>query len=170
MARISASTMPLAELGAAIRRVARFLRRLALAGLAGAAAIVALLARGEFSAGDVVLTLLLLSPAAIVLFFAQGVAALAALPERVRNMPRQGGERIAELSQLAGEARSARTRNVPGLLWRLRGSVGGLRGIAGSALPLRVFTPGFVGLTAFAALACGCLVVAGLIALVVLVG
>ena len=49
-------------------------------------------------------------------------------------------------------ARSARTRNVPSLLWRLRGSVGGLTGIAGSALSLRVFTPGFVGLTAFAAL------------------
>jgi hypothetical protein len=170
MVRISASTVSLGQLSTAIRSVARLLRRLALFGVAGAAAIVALLARDGFSAGDAVLTLLFLSPAAIVLFFAQALGELAALPDRVRNVPRQGGERVAELSQLAGQARTARMRNVPGLLWRLRGSVGGLREVAGIAMPIRVFTPGFVGLAAFAALACICLVVAGVIALIVLVG
>jgi hypothetical protein len=170
MVRISASTVPLAQLGAAIRRVVRLVRRLALAGLAGAAAIVALLVRDGFSAGDVVLTLLLLTPAAIVLFFAQGLAELASVPGRVRRVPGESGERVAELSRLAGEARTARVRAVPGLLWRLRGSVGGIRDLAGIALPLRVFTPGFVGLAAFAALACAALAGAGLIALIVLVG
>ena len=170
MVRISASTVPLGQLTAAIRSVARLLRRLALLGVAGVAAIVALLARDGFSAGDAVLTLLFLSPPAIVLFFAQALGALAAVPERVRNVPRQGGERVVELSQLAGEARTARMRNVPGLLWRLRGSVGGLREIAGIALPIRVFTPGFVGLAAFAALACIFLVGAGLVAVIVLIG
>ena len=168
LARISASTTPLAQLGAAVRRVARIVRRIAFAGLAGAAAIVALLARDGFSAGEIVLTLLLLAPAAIVLLFAQGIAELGALPDRLRNMPSQGGERMAELSRLAGEARSARMRNVPGLLWRLRGTVGGIRDVAGIALPLRVLAPGFLGLAALAALACICLVGVGLIALVVL--
>lgn len=168
MDRVSASTLPLAQLGAALRRVARIVRRIAFAGLAGAAAIVVLLARDGLSAGDVVLTLLLLAPAAIVLLFAQGIAELGALPERIRNMPSQGAERMAELSQLAGEARSARMRSVPGLLWRLRGTVGGIRDVAGIALPLRVLAPGFVGVAVFAALACVCLVGIGLVALVVL--
>jgi hypothetical protein len=40
--------------------------------------------------------------------------------------------------------------------------------VAGIALPLRVFTPGFLGLTAIALLVCGALVVIALIGLVAL--
>jgi len=111
----------------------------------------------------------LLAPAAIVLLFAQAVADVAALPERVRRAPGESAARMTELTRLAGQARDARMRNVPRLLWRFRSSVGGVREIAGIALPLRAFTPGFVGLAAFAALGCVCLFGAGLIALIVLV-
>ena len=58
---------------------------------------------------------------------------------------------------------------MPLLLWRLRGSVGSLRGLVGFAPPLRTFTPGFLGLTAIAALCCILLAAAGLVALLVLV-
>lgn len=153
---------------AVLRGFVRLLRRLALGGALGAAAIAAALARDGLEAGEWLLAGLLLAPAAVLFLFAQGVAELAALPDRVRRVPRESAERVAELSRIAGEARTARMRNVPGLLWRLRGSVGGIRDVAGIALPLRVFTPGFVGLAAFAALACACLVGAGLIALIVL--
>jgi hypothetical protein len=40
--------------------------------------------------------------------------------------------------------------------------------VAGIALPLRVLTPGFLGLAALAALACAILAGAGVVALVVL--
>ena len=100
------------------------------------------------------ITVLLLAPPAILLFFAQGLREVLALPERLRKMPGEGQERLAELTRIAGDARTTRARGVPLLLWRLRGSVGSLRDVAGLALPLRVFTPGFLGLTAIAALFC----------------
>ena len=133
------------------------------------AAVAALLARGKFSAGDVVITVLLLAPPAILLFFAQGLREVLALPERLRKLPGEGQERLAELTRIAGDARTTRARGIPLLLWRLRGSVGSLRDVAGLALPLRVFTPGFLGLTALAALFCVVLAGAGVVALVVLV-
>lgn len=153
---------------ALLRSVVRLLRRLAVAGALGAVALIALLAGDGVSTGDWVLAALLLTPAAIVLVFAQAVAEVGAIPDRLRRAPAESGERVSELSRLASEARTARMRNLPFLLWRLRGSVGGLREIAGIALPLRALTPGFVGLAAFAAFACAALVGAGLIALVVL--
>lgn len=146
----------------------RLLRRLALAGAAGAVAIGIVLAQGGLSAGDWVLLALVLAPAVIVLMFAQAVAEAAALPARVRRAPGESADQVAELSRLAGQARTARVRNVPFLLWRLRGPVGSLRGVAGIALPLRAFTPGFVGLAACAAFACIAIVCIGLIALVAL--
>ncbi|MHB1243911.1 MAG: hypothetical protein ACYC1P_11030 [Gaiellaceae bacterium] len=168
MARITVSTTQLGALSGVLRGVVRLVRRLALLGLAGAAAIAVLLARGGLSASDVVLVLLLLAPAAVLLFFAHGVRQLIALPERLRKIPGEGQERLAELTRIAGEARTARARRVPLLLWRLRGSLGSVRGVAGVALPLRVFTPVFLGLTAVAALLCVVLAGAGVIALVVL--
>jgi hypothetical protein len=146
----------------------RLLRRLALAGLLGAGAIALLLKRDGFGTLDAVLTAVLLAPAAIVLLFAHGVQALLALPERLRKLPDEGGQRLAELTRLAGEARTTRIHGVPRLLWRLRGTVGSLRDVAGIALPVRVLTPGYLGLSALAALACVALAGIGLLALLVL--
>ena len=152
-----------------ISSIFRAIRRLAFAAAAGVVPIALLLRREDgFDALDGLVTVLLLAPAAIVLFFAQGVRELASLPERLRKLPGEGQERLSELARIAGEARAARARNVPFLLWRLRDSIGSLRDVAGIALPLRVLTPAFLGLTALAVLACVVLVGAGLVALLVL--
>lgn len=169
MAQISVSTTQLSALAGFVRRIVRFIRRLAFVAFGGVAAIAALLARGGFSTGDAVITLLLLAPPAILLFFAQGLRELLALPEQLRKVPGEGQERLSELTRIAGEARTARASGGPRLLWRLRGSVGSLRDVAGLALRLRVFTPGFLGLTALAALFCIVLAGAGVVALLVLV-
>jgi hypothetical protein len=169
MARITVSTTQLSAFAGVLRRIIRFLRRLAFVAVAGVAAIAALLARGEFSTGNAVITLLFLAPPAILLFFAQGLREVLALPERLRKVPGEGQERLAELTRIAGEARTTRARGMPLLLWRLRGSLGSLRDVAGLALPLRVFTPGFLGLTALAMLCCFVLAGAGLVALLVVV-
>lgn len=151
-----------------LRGFVRLLRQLTVLAIAGVGAIALLLARSGFTAGEIVLVALLLVPPAILLFFAQGAAELAALPERLRRLPRESQERVAELTRLAGRARTTRARGVPLLLWRLRGSIGSVRDLAGIALPVRVLTPGFLGLAALAALACAGLVGAGLIALLLL--
>ena len=168
MAQITVSASQLSALSGFLRRVVRALRKLALFGLAGVAAIVALLARGGFGFGDAVVTILCLAPPAIVLFFAQGVLELVSLPDRLRKIPGEGQDRLAELARIAGEARTAGAKRAPLLLWRLRGAVGSLRDVAGIALPLRVLTPAFLGLAALAALVCVALVGVGLIALLVL--
>ena len=146
----------------------RLLRRLALVGALGVAAIALLLLRDGVEPLDAVLIVLLLAPPAIVLLFAQGVRELLALPDRLRNVPGEGQERLAELTRIAGAARTTRARAMPLLLWRLRGTIGSLRDVAGVALPLRVLTPGFLGLTALATFLCVALPGAGLIALLVL--
>jgi hypothetical protein len=168
MARITVSTAQLGALGGFLRRLIRFLRRLAFAAIAGVALIAVALARGEFSTEDAVITLLLLAPPAVLLFFAQGLREVVALPERLRKVPGEGQERLAELTRIAGDARTTRARGMPMLLWRLRGSLGSLRDVAGLALPLRVFTPGFLGLAALSVLFCVVLSGAGLVALLVL--
>lgn len=168
MARISVSVDQLGALTGFLRRVGAFLRRVALAGALGAAAVLAHYFDDEVTPGDVVLAVVLLAPAAVVLLFAQGLREVAALPERLRRIPGEGQERLAELTRLAGEARSTRTRGLPLLLWRLRGSVGSVRDLAGIAFPLRVFTPWFLGLAAIATLLCLVLAGAGVIALVLL--
>lgn len=153
-----------------VRGLVRGIRRLAVAGALGVVPIALLLRREDgFDGLDAVVTVLLLAPAAIVLFFAQGVLELVSLPERLRRVPGEGQERLSELSRIAGEARTARVRNAPFLLWRLRGTIGSVRDVAGIALPLRVLTPGFLGLAALATLACAVLACAGLVALLVLV-
>ena len=154
MAQISVSTAQLSALGGVIRRIVGFIRRLALVAIGGVVLVAALLARGEFSVGDAVITLLLLVPPGLVLLFAQGLREVLALPERLRKIPGAGQEQLAELTRIAGEARTTRASGVPLLLWRLRGSLGSLRDVAGLALPLRVFTPGFLAVSAIAALFC----------------
>jgi hypothetical protein len=168
MARIEVDVTQLASLATLVRAVVRHIRRLALAGALGAAAVAVVLARGGYSVVDGVLTILLLGPSAILVFFTQGLLALLAVPERLRRMPREGQERLAELTRVAGDARTTRARSAPLLLWRLRGAVGSLRGVVGVGLTLRVFTPHFLGLTLVAALACILLAGAGLVALLVL--
>jgi len=154
VAQISVSTAQLGALGGAIRRIVGFIRRLAFVAIGAVVLIAALLARGELSVGDAVITVLLLVPPAILLLFAQGLHEVLALPERLRKIPGEGQEQVAELTRITGEARMTRARGVPLLVWRLRGSLGSFRDVAGLALPLRVFTPGYLGLTAIAALFC----------------
>ena len=169
MPPITISTAQLAVLERTVRNLVRAVRRLAFASVVGVFLIALQLRREDgFDGADAFVTLLLLAPAAIVLFFARGVLELVSLPGRLQRMPREGQERLSELAGLAGEAGGARPRNAPVLLWRLRRSVGSLRDVAGIALPFRVLTPGFLGLTAFAAFACLVLVGFGLIALIAL--
>jgi hypothetical protein len=168
MARITVDRTQLAGLGTLVRAVVRFVRRVAVAGALGVAAIAALLAKGGFSALDAVVTIVLLAAPAILLLFAQGMRELLSLPERLRRIPSEGQERVSELTRLAAQARTTGFRGMPLLLWRLRGTVGSLRDVAGVAVPLRVLTPGFLGLALLAMLACVVLVGVGLIALLAL--
>ena len=168
MARITISTDQLAAVERTVRSFVRVLRRLALAAAAVALLIALLLRRdGGFDGADAVLTLLLLTPPAIVLFFTRGVLELVSLPGRLQRVPGEGQERIAELTRIAGDSRAAKARNAPFLLWRLRGTAGSLRDVAGIAFSYRVFTPAFLTATALSALACLVIVAAGLIAVIV---
>ena len=151
-----------------VGRLVGFLRRLAFVGILAVAAIASVLARGAFSVGDGVLTAILLIAPAILLFFAAGVRKLMRLPERLGRMPQQGSEQLAELTRIAGEASRAGFRGTPSFLWRLRTIVGSSRDLVGFALPLRVFTPQFLAVTAGAVAFSFLLVAAGLIALLVL--
>jgi len=168
MARITVSTVQLGALAGFLRGFVRFVRRLAFAAVVGVALLAAVLARGGYSAVDAVITIVLLAPPAILLFFAQGLAELIALPERLRRMPGEGGQQLEELTRLAGEVRTTRLSGVPSMLWRLRGTLGSFRDLAGVALPVRVLAPPFLGLTAVATLFCVVLTCVGVIALVIL--
>lgn len=162
------ATAQIPALGRFLHGLVRLVRRLAIAGAAGVAAIALLLRRADgFGPLDGAVTILLLAPTAILLLFGQGILELASLPDRLRRLPLEGQQRLEQLARLAGEARTARARNAPLLLWRLRGAVGSLREVAGIALPLRVLTPGFLALAALAALVSAALAGAGLIALLV---
>ena len=168
MARITISTTQLSTLDRAARGFVRTLRRLALAAGLAVIPIALLFRRDGFDTLDAIVSVALLAPPAIVLFFAHGVLQVVSLPDRFRRMPGEGQERVAELARVAGAARTARLRSAPLLLWRLRSSIGSVRDVAGIALPLRVFTPGFLTLAAFAAFGCLFVAGAGLIALIVL--
>ena len=167
MARITVSTDQLAALGGLIRGVVRFLRRLSLVAVGAVVVLAVLLQRDGFTTGEAVVTIVLLAPPAVLLLFAQGVQELLALPDRLRRMPGEGEERLAELTRLAGQARATRARGLPLLLWRLRGAFGSVRDVAGVAVPLRVLTPGFLGLAAISALLCVLLPAVVLIVLLV---
>lgn len=169
MARLPAAAGHVATLERVLRGLVRRLRRLALVAAAAVVPLALLLRRDGFEAVDAVLVALLLVPAGVVLFFAQGLLELAGLPDRLRRIPGEGQERAGELARLGAELRGARLRRMPFLLWRLRGTIGGARDLAGIALPLRVLTPGFLGAAALAALVCALVALGGLVALLVLV-
>ena len=169
MPQLTTASAQLAVLERTVRNLARAVRRLAFAAAAAVVPIALLLRREDgFDGLDAFVTVLLLAPAAIVLFFTRGILELVSLPGRLQKIPGEGQERLAELARLGGEARTARPRHAPFLLWRLRRTIGSLRDVAGIALPFRVLTPAFLGLTAIAALACLVLIGFGLIALLVL--
>ena len=168
MAPITLSTAQFASFDLAVRGLVRKLQQLALAAVAGAAAIALLLRRDGFDDADTVFAILLLLPPGFLYFFTRGILELVSLPDRLRRMPGEGQERVAELTRVAGGARTARLRNLPMLIWRLRGSIGSVRDLAGIALPLRVVTPGFLGLAALSAVACLVIVCGGVISLLVL--
>jgi hypothetical protein len=168
MARLPAAAGHVATLERVLRGVVRQLRRLALVAAAGVVPVALLLRRDGFEAVDGVLLALLLVPAAVVLFFAQGLLELAGLPDRLRRIPGEGQERAGELARLGRELRGVRARRLPLLLWRLRGTIGGVRDLAGIALPLRVLTPGFLGAAALCAFLCALIALGGLVALLVL--
>jgi hypothetical protein len=167
MARITVSTDQLAGFGGVIRGFVRFVRRLSLVAIGATIVLVVMLQRDGFTAGEAVLTILFLVPPAILLFFAQGVRELLSLPERLRRMPGEGEQRLTELTRLAGQTRTTGARGLPLLLWRLRGAFGSVRDVAGVALPLRVFTPGFLALAALSAILCILLPAVVLVALIV---
>ena len=169
MARITVTTTQLASVSGLLHGVIRLVRRLALVGGAAAVLIAVLLwEHGGFDTEDAVLTLLLLGPPAVLVFFSKGLGEIAALPERLRRMPGEGTEQLGELTRAAGRARETRLVGLPLLLWRLRGAVGSVRDVAGFALPLKVLTPGFLGLTALSALLCVIVAGVALIALLVI--
>ncbi len=151
-----------------LRGIVKTVRAFAFAAALGVAAIAALLARGGFETVDAVVVVLLLLAPALLLFFAAGVGELLRLPERLRRLPTDSTDQLTELRRIAGDARRTGFRGAPRLLWRLRGAVGSTRDLVGFALPLRVLTPAFLGLTLVAGLFCTILVGAGAIALVVL--
>jgi hypothetical protein len=169
VARITVSTIQLSALERTVRNIVRAVRRLVGAAATAVVLIAVLLWREDgFDSLDALVTLLLLTPPAIVLFFTRGVLELVSLPGRLQRVPGESQQRLSELARIAGDSRGAKARNVPFLLWRLRGTVGSVRDVAGIALPLRVFTPAFLAATALAALACVVLVAIGLVALLVL--
>jgi len=151
-----------------VRGFAKLVRGLAFVTVVAVAAIASVLARGGLDAAELVVVVVLLVPPAVLLFFQAGLNEVARLPERFRRMPGQGAENLAELRSIAGDMRHAGVRRAPSALWRLRRVVGSSRDLVGFALPLRVFTPGFLGLTALAAFFCVILIGAGFIALIVL--
>ncbi|MDX6438330.1 MAG: hypothetical protein QOF45_913 [Gaiellaceae bacterium] len=102
------STDQLAALGGLIRGFVRFVRRLALVAVGAVVLLVVVLQRNGFTAAEAVLTDLFLAPPAVLLFFAQGVQELLSLPDRLSRLPGEGAERLAELSRLAGQARTTR--------------------------------------------------------------
>jgi len=169
MPPITISTAQLEALSGVLRGIVSAIRKLAFAGLAGAAAIAIALAKGGYAAEDAVVAVICFAPPAVLLFFTAGVSEILSLPERLRRMPSEGQERLAELGEIAGDARTARARQAPLLLWRLRGSLGSLRDVAGLAVRFKVFTPGFLGLAALSALLCVLLAVIGVVALLSLV-
>ncbi len=167
MTRVTAA-VDLQTLSRLLASIVRSVARLAFAALVGIALIAAALARGDFSALDGVVVLILVAAPTILLLFAAGLREVARLPERLQRLPREGTDQLAELTRLAREARTTGFRRAPSLLWRLRGAVGSTRDLVGLALPFRVFTPPFLALTFFAAAFSVLLVPAGLVALVVL--
>ena len=107
MVRITVSTGQFAGLVELIRGFVRFLRRLVLVAAGAAVLLAVLLQRDGFTGTEVGLTIVCLVPPAFLLFFAQSIQAVLSVPDRLRRMPGDGQERLAELTRVAGEARTA---------------------------------------------------------------
>ena len=168
MARVTLTAVDLQSLSNLLAAAIRLIRRLAIVAGLGVVAITAGLARGGFAAADAVLALVLLVPPGILLVFAAGLREVTGLPERVRGMPQQSVEQLAELSRIAGDARTGGVGRAPSLLWRLRRPVSATRGLLGIASSFHIFTPQFLTLTLLATAGCLLLVLGGLVSLVVL--
>jgi hypothetical protein len=165
MARIADAAGRLATLERLLNGLVRLLRRLAIAAAIAVIPVVLVLREDGFEGLDAVVVVALLVPSAIVLFFAQGLRELTGFPDRLRRIPGEGQERLAEIARVGSEMRGARLRRTPLVLWRLRGAVGSARDVAGIALPLRVLTPAFLGLAALASVGCVVVCLVGLTAL-----
>ena len=161
---------------------ARAVRTYALIAAAAAAVIGVYLFRNGVPPGDGQLAVRLIAlaaaaaPPAVLLFAAVTLKALAELPERVRSIPREAGERAEELRRLRDRARAARTRgglrSLPRTLWqlvRLGGSSRELLTPYAGVLPL-VRLP-FLGWSVAAAVAAGFeILIAAILLVALLVG
>ncbi len=101
MQRVAIPKGGLESLASFFRGVVRSLQGLAVAAVVGVAAIAAALARDGLEAADVFVTLVLLAAPAVLLFFAAGLRQVLQVPGRVRRMPGEGSEQLAELTRIA---------------------------------------------------------------------
>ncbi len=168
MARVTLTAVDLQSLSNLLAAAIRLIRRLAIVAGLGVVAIAASLARDGFAETDAVLALVLLVPPGILLVFAAGLREVTGLPERVRGMPQQSIEQLAEVSRIAGDARTGGVGRAPSLLWRLRRPVNAARGLLGIASSFHIFTPQFLTLALLATAGCLLLALGGLVSLVVL--
>src|SRR5687768_16542904 len=99
MARITISTAQFSALQRVIESFVRTLRRLALVAALAVIPIALLFRRDGFDELDAIVSIVLLAPTAIVLFFAHGVLQVVSLPDRFRRMPGEGQERVTELAR-----------------------------------------------------------------------
>ena len=141
---------------------------LALAAGVGVGLLGLAVVRDGVDAPEVVVVVALLAAPAIVLMFAAGIRTLVELPERVVRLPQRGVDQVDELARLTADARTATWRKSPFLLWRTGSLVSTTRDLVRIALPLKIFTPGFLWLTLIAVVACFILIAVGVIALLVL--
>jgi hypothetical protein len=168
MASLDAAKAQLAVFRRIVRAVVRAFVYLALAAGVGVGLLGLALARDGLDAPELVVVVALLAAPAIVLVFAAGIRTLGGLPERVVRLPQRGVGQVDQLARLTADARSATWRRSPLLLWRTGSLVSSTRDLVRIALPLKIFTPGFLWLTLIGVVACLILVAVGLISLLVL--
>ncbi len=168
MASFDAAKVQLGAFRRIVRAVVRAFLLLALAAGVGVGLLGLLFARDGLEAPELLLVVALLAAPLVVLVFAAGIRSLLELPERVLRIPQRGVDQVDELARLTGDARRARLRHTPFLLWRTGSLVSTTRDLVRIALPLKIFAPGFLWLTLAAVVACGVLIGVGLISLLVL--
>jgi hypothetical protein len=116
MTRLSGVADQLSGLERIARGLVRLVRRLGIAAALAVVPIALLLRRDDgFNALDALVTVILLVPAAVVLFFAQGVRELVSLPERLRKIPGEGLRRRETLPYCSGGSGGASVRSAT---WR----------------------------------------------------
>jgi hypothetical protein len=168
MSSFDAAKVQLGAFRGIVRAVVRAFVLLALGAGAGVGLLGVLFAREGLDGAEIVFLVLLLGAPLVVLMFAAGLRSLVELPERVLRMPRRGVDQVDALTRIADDARTARWRHAPFLLWRVGSLVSSTRDLVRIALPLRIFVPGFLWLTLASVVVCAVLVGIGMIALVVL--